>query len=199
MNEPAIVERPLNATQLKALERIVNADLDDAQAALFRQLDEQYEARLVAVRAEYNDQKMLAAASVAQTALTRQIEDDIVRAWDRLAEAHPKALLPRPALRAHRQGGTVEPKGLSEALRELMVARNTLRSEVATTIDAERRQLTRQVLLQGVTNLAAAELVNDTPSAEDILGLVQQRLGDAAKRALALLNPTNTTKKEIKK
>lgn len=193
ISEPAIVERPLNATQLKALERIINDDLTDARAELLRQIDEQHAARIEAIHAEYNNQSVLSTANTAQTALIRQFEDDITNAWQRLAEAHPKVQFTKPTL-SLRGIHDLQFKGYSEAIIEANEARGTLRREIEATVDRERRSLTRQVLLQGMTNLAATELVNDTPNAEDLLNAVRERLGDSAKRAMQVLNPKAPTK-----
>lgn len=192
-SEPAIVERPLNATQLKTLERIINDDLNEASAELLRQIDEQHAARVEAIHAEYNNQSVLSTANTAQTALIRQFEDDITNAWQRLAEAHPKVQFTKPTL-SMRGVHDLQLRGYNEAITEANEARRILRAEVGATVERERRALTRQVLLQGVTNLAAAELVNDTPNAEDLLNTVQARLGDSAKRALQVLNPKAPTK-----
>lgn len=199
--------KPLNATQLKTLERLVASDFEDLREQVKVEIDNRLsrrrdtiQARKAQIEAQFGDDDALDDAIAGITEMVRDFQDQVTA---RLTALKAKGIIPA----SDRNGGpstiiAIEDKGyrlvqtgreeaiakVDEELQKVNTAAARLSSTAYRVIGRNERAALRQVLLQGVTTVGAAELVNDLPSADDIMVELQAELAKQSED-LDLLDP----------
>lgn len=199
---PTFNEKPLNATQTKNLERIVEGDfkdvfdqvmlsLDRRRQDLFDEIDEEYrelEERAIQVKADLQAKANSFMETMAEYAEELKGEGFVFASVDEYRGAGGREV--RKVNPVAVTVFSVGVDGKQEKREKTSSAITALKDTARTIIAREQRRSMRDVLLRGVTPSAAQELVADLPEAEDILTLVEAEMQATARTAdLAVLIP----------
>lgn len=169
--------KPLNQTQLKNLEKLVMGDFNDLREQVNVEVDNRLSRKLEAVRSQYGDDGALRQARADLVALQRRMQDELeaflqglkargIAPWSHHQEVAGVRAAPE----------TLRLEGLQQAERQLADAAFRLKATASRILAGAERKVLRAVLLQGITDVSAVELINDMPEADDIITLVKAEL-----------------------
>lgn len=182
---PTTVERPLNQTQLKNLERLVVGDFTDLKATVTAEIETRLNKRLQAIEVQYANEDGLNKARTKLIELGRKMEDQLRAHHAKLVSEGfslgPKAdrygnRISTASIAVSTGADGLQVAGKSEALSRAKAAAQRLQNSATRVLASNERKVLRLVLLQGISAQAALELINDLPEADDILSLVQQEM-----------------------
>ena len=174
------VPKPLNQSQLKNLQSIVDLDFKDLREQLSNELAQQFSRRKSQIEERIaTDKQRSETVNAEVVAVINKATDDLNAKL--LALASKRGMQWRinaDGPMAHfnwKPANLITPAQLDAQaeLEKLQAAFTRLKAEVTTTVNREHRKVTRVVLLQGVTAQGAQEIVADLPNPQDILTLVQ--------------------------
>lgn len=204
-NLPAVPQsdKPLNQTQLKNLQQLVAGDFEDLRTHILTDIDNRKSRRLQEVAAEYEDttpvekarQKLIDAQRKAEDAVNKAINDALKDPKVQVAPGYSVFGGIKLALDAIRLAGR------KEALDGVEKASVRLKNTAIRILNAQERQVQRQVLLQGITAVGAQELIRDLPQREDIVALVELELsmGEGSDDIAALMPTSKPERQPAKK
>lgn len=175
-------EKPMTATQMKNLERLVMMDFDDLQEKVLSDITQRYTRKMEAIDAKFGDNKAVRTALNEANKFVDDMNAKTKDFYEALVEKHSGLKFPEYVGTFFTNGGQLSVKavpeqvGREEARQRLLSARNRVEDMALTILGRERRKVQRLVLLQGVTPSAAQELLNDLPDGQDVMTLLQSEL-----------------------
>lgn len=187
-------EKPLNQTQLKTLERIVQGDFEDLRQKLDLEIERRKDRKIAALDNEDYTKRIEAAREAIQE-YGEQVRLQVTSHLEELAKTHGVDIFGHrtgrrnapPVIQVSINATSVDVAGVEQARSQIITAANDLRRTVYHVLDREHRKVTRQILLQGVTPGGATELLDDLPEMDDILTLVEMEADIESSESLKAL------------
>lgn len=169
-------DKPLNQVQVKNLKEIAAGDFEDLRSRVFQELDDRKDQKLKEIDERYKDFDTDAEEEKLHQ-LGRKLEDEIRAALNDLKQRGYKI---RPErynreytvsidVDVHHEQRDTERSNVIQAHRNLL-------NRAKKIIDREHRATERIILLQSITSDAAMEILNDLPTAEDVLPLIASEM-----------------------
>ena len=190
----AIPNVPLNQTQLKNLQKLVDADFDDLRDQVLNELKQRFSRRTQEVQKQcqvYDDK-----ASAIRTSVSAFLREEAEKLENKAraligksgAEVLGVSVLSHPCqINPHVEITIAGGQTVRAATDEVHEAYSRLRNQITVTIDRERRKVTRLVLLQGITATAATDLIASLPQPQNIYALVQAETAESHAEDIATL------------
>lgn len=173
--EVALPERPMNQTQLKNLQKLVDGDFTDLHAQVSRFIRGLRDKRLAELQKKYEPIE------------SSQKAQELLNQFQAKADAELTGLAAKlgklgfrfrpgygPDMRVRRD--YLEQVGFSEEQSKINQAANRVTQAANDVIGAEHRKVNRVVLLQGVTGEKAQSILDAMPSVESVMEQVKEAL-----------------------
>lgn len=187
---PTPTDKPLNATQLKTLERLVTADFADLREQVKAEIElrladrrKVLNAKRQEVEDKYGDDDALTEAKERVTQLVRDFEDQVaalhveLKAQGIVMKKEDRCItIVNHSYYMIQTGRQQALDVLAQEEQQLQGAAGRLTGIAFRVIGRNERATMRSVLLQGVTSTGASELVNDLPKSDDIIVEVKAEL-----------------------
>lgn len=171
----ALPERPMNQTQLKNLQKLVDGDFGDLQAQVSRFIRGLRDKRLAEIQKKYEPIESNQKAQELLNQFQAKMDTEMANLGTKLAKLGFRF---RPGygidLRVRRD--YLEQVGLSEEQKKINQAAQRVSGAANDVIGAEHRKVNRVVLLQGVTGEKAQSILDAMPSVESVMEQVKEAL-----------------------
>lgn len=171
----AVVEaKPLNQTQLKNLQALVDADFKDLSSEIFNEIDQRTSRKIEDIRTKFADQDSLVYKIQDEAnAILREYEQKANEAVRKLAEKHKATYVSPINGLALRPNSIVLANDRDKQIQRVQSASQRLRAQAAVILGREQRKIARAVLLQGITAQSAVSLIDQLPNVASIMEAVK--------------------------
>lgn len=169
--------KPMNQTQLKNLQKLVEGDFMDLMMKVRNDIERRKTERIREINEKYNDEKAVIAAQAKLRSAIEKARSQLQAVVDGLREKG-FTTTGQAVFTLQDQSHYLQAVGRSEAVARVNSAAQRLHDVARNAISAERRKIERQILLQGITGQAAFEIINDMPDMKDVFALVQQEMAE---------------------
>lgn len=181
-------EKPLNQTQLKNLREVVSGDFQDLQEQVRVEVNRRAEAKKEEIRERYRDVASLEEARQKVTDLVRKFEDEVEELKEEIRGTESLTIKEgRLIIQVTGSPDSIKQEGLHEELAKIGRAADDVVQTANRVLAREKRTVDRQCLLQGISAFNAHQLINDLPTAEDILPLVNTEIALHSGESMAAL------------
>jgi hypothetical protein len=174
--ERANVEKPLNQTQMKNLERIVMGDFDELESRLKRELDKKHAERIRSINDRYGDDNTLREARLGCERLGNDLREQINAFMESLAEQNLKPKRYNAVISVTISPANLELVGHGEAINKAQTAYQRLQNIVRERMASYRRMATRKLLLQTVHPQSTSAILDDMPGYEEVVRQIMRAL-----------------------
>lgn len=171
----AVVEaKPLNQTQLKNLQALVDADFKDLSSEIFNEIDQRTSRKIEDIRTKFADQDSLVYKIQDEaSAILREYEQKANDAVRKLAEKHKATFVAPINGLALRPNAIILANDRDKQIQRVQSASQRLRAQAAVILGREQRKIARAVLLQGITAQSAVSLIDQLPNVASIMEAVK--------------------------